>query len=80
MSEIVADRQQIRATARAGKREIWLISMAVNFALGKEIFCYMWLNEFHVSRYEMACEHGSTDLLRTVIERGKLPQLPFLNQ
>jgi hypothetical protein len=32
--------------------EIWNISIAVGFALGKEIFCFPWLNEREISRVQ----------------------------
>ena len=44
--------------------EIWLISAAVNFALGKDIFCYPWLNESDISWFEIACKCGVTDFLK----------------
>lgn len=49
--------------------EIWQISAAVNFALGKEIFCYPWLNEYDIFRYQVACEVGIIDYLK---KRGKI--------
>lgn len=53
--------------------EIWLISMAINFALGKQIFCYPWLNERDINRFEIAYELGVIDYLR---ERGKIILVP----
>lgn len=32
--------------------EIWNISIAVGFAMGKEIFCFPWLNERDISRLQ----------------------------
>ena len=53
--------------------EIWQISTAVNFALGKDIFCYPWLNEFDIFRYETACELGTIDFLKN---KGKIVLVP----
>ncbi len=53
--------------------EIWLISMAVNFALGKEIFCYPWLNMIDINRFETANELGIIDLLKST---GKIVLVP----
>lgn len=44
--------------------EIWWISMAVNFALGKDIFCYPWLNFHDVSLLEVAKQRGIIDFLK----------------
>ena len=44
--------------------EIWQISAAINFALGKDVFCYPWLNEINISRFEAACEIGTIDFLK----------------
>ena len=44
--------------------EVWLVSMAVNFALGKEIFCYPWLNMMDIVRFEIAKEQGIIDFLK----------------
>lgn len=53
--------------------EIWLISMAINFALGKQIFCYPWLNERDIFRFEIAYEHGIIKLLK---DTGKIVLVP----
>ena len=45
--------------------EIWLISAAVNFSLGKDIFCYPWLNEIDIGRFETAYELGILDFLKS---------------
>ncbi len=37
---------------RYASGEIWTISMAVGFALGKEIFCFPWLNERDITRVQ----------------------------
>ena len=44
--------------------EIWLISLAVNFALGKDIFCYPWLNQLDIERFKTAYEHNVIDFLK----------------
>ncbi len=54
-------------------REIWLISMAINFALGKQIFCYPWLNEMDISRFEIAYNHG---IIKTVKDLGGIVLVP----
>ena len=53
--------------------EIWQISAAVNFALGKEIFCYPRLNEHDIFRYQVACEIGVIDYLK---KKGKIILVP----
>lgn len=53
--------------------EIWCISMAVNFAFGKQIFCYPWLNAIDISRFEIACKHGIIKLLKA---SGKIIVVP----
>ena len=53
--------------------EIWLISMAINFALGKQIFCYPWLNEIDIARFEIAYQHGIIKLLKDL---GKIILVP----
>lgn len=53
--------------------EIWLISMAINFALGKQIFCYPWLNAIDISRFEIASQHGIIKLLKDL---GKIVLVP----
>ena len=44
--------------------EVWLISLAVNFALGKDIFCYPWLNQLDIARFKTAYEHNVIDFLK----------------
>ena len=53
--------------------EIWLISAAVNFSLGKDIFCYPWLNEIDIVRFKTACELGILDFLKS---SGKIILVP----
>ena len=53
--------------------EIWLISMAVQFALNKEIFCFPWLNMRNIFRFEVCCELGIADKLR---KAGKILLVP----
>lgn len=53
--------------------EIWLISMAINFALGKQIFCYPWLNEHDIARFEIAYRHGIIELIKNA---GKIVLIP----
>ena len=53
--------------------EIWLISMAINFALGKQIFCYPWLNAMDIARFEIACQHG---IIRFLRDSGKIVLVP----
>lgn len=53
--------------------EIWQISAAINFSLGKEVFCYPWLNELDISRFEIACESGTIDFLK---RNGKIILVP----
>ena len=53
--------------------EIWQISMAINFSLGKEIFCYPWLNAFDISWFEIACKSGIIDFLKS---KGKIILVP----
>lgn len=53
--------------------EIWLVSMAVNFALGKEIFCYPWLNLIDIERFKTAYKHNIIDFLK---ETGKIIVVP----
>ncbi len=44
--------------------EIWLISMAIQFALGKEIFCYPWLSMREIFRLKAVHELNVLDYLR----------------
>jgi len=53
--------------------EIWTISIAVNFALGKEIYCYPWLNMIDISRFMIAYEEKIIDLLKS---KGKIVIVP----
>lgn len=53
--------------------EIWQISIAIGFALGKDIFCYPWLNEHDIFRFEVAYKHGIIKLLK---DSGKLVLIP----
>ena len=53
--------------------EIWQISAAVNFSLGKDIFCFPWLNEFDISRFEIFSETGVLDFLK---KQGKIVLVP----
>ncbi len=45
--------------------EIWQISMAIQFALGKDIFCFPWLNIREFSRFEGMCEEGIISFLKS---------------
>lgn len=45
--------------------EIWLISLAIQFALGKEIFCFPWLNMFDIKRFEILCELKIIEFLKS---------------
>lgn len=53
--------------------EIWLISMAINFALGKQIFCYPWLNAMDFARFDIAYRHGIIKLMKNA---GKIVLVP----
>ena len=53
--------------------EIWLISLAVHFALGKDLFCFPWLNEWNITRLEVVAEGGVIDFLRS---SGKIILVP----
>ena len=53
--------------------EIWLASLAVNFALGKTIFCYPWLNLKDVDRFKIAYEHKIIDFMK---KEGKIIIVP----
>lgn len=53
--------------------EIWLISMAINFALGKQIFCYPWLNAIDITRFDVAYRHGIIKLMK---DAGKIVLVP----
>lgn len=53
--------------------EIWIISMAIQFALGKEIFCFPWLNMQYISKFIGMCELGIIDFLRST---GKIVLIP----
>lgn len=44
--------------------EIWTISIAVNFALGKDVFIYPWLNVLDFDVYDIHCKLGIIDLLK----------------
>lgn len=47
--------------------------MAVNFALGRDIFCYPWLNLNDIERFKTACEHKVIDFLKRT---GKIIIVP----
>lgn len=53
--------------------EIWLISIAINFALGKDIFCYPWLNLYEIGRFKTAVELNIIDFLKKM---GKIVIVP----
>ena len=53
--------------------EIWLISIAINFALGKQIFCYPWLNEIDIGRFQIANTHN---IIRLLKDTGKIVIIP----
>ncbi len=53
--------------------EIWLISMAIHFALGKQIFCYPWLNEQDIDRFNIARRAGIIKFLKGT---GKIVLVP----
>ena len=53
--------------------EIWLISLAVNFALGKDLFCYPWLNEQNIERFIIACDLG---IINFLTNKGKIILVP----
>lgn len=53
--------------------EIWFISIAINFALGKEIFCYPWLNARDIARFEIAYRHG---IIKSIKDAGKIVLVP----
>ncbi|UKI12688.1 MAG: hypothetical protein L6V84_08515 [Oscillospiraceae bacterium] len=44
--------------------EIWSISVAIHYALGKDIFCFPWLNALDFSRYQAMVELGIIDFLK----------------
>ena len=49
--------------------EIWRISVAVGFAMGKEVFCFPWLNEREVARVQ-------EPYVKTLREKGKIVLIP----
>jgi hypothetical protein len=49
--------------------EIWRISIAVGFALGKDIFCYPWLNERDASIID-------TQIVKVLKSHNKLVLIP----
>lgn len=53
--------------------EIWLISLAINFSLGKEIFCYPWLSSNEIGRFKTAIELNIFDFLK---KNGKIILIP----
>lgn len=53
--------------------EKWLVSLAVNFALGKDIFCYPWLNQLDVERFKIAYEHN---IIRFLKKENKIIIVP----
>ena len=53
--------------------EIWQISLAINFSLGKIIYCYPWLNEIDISWFEIAFKSGIIDFLK---KQGKIILIP----
>ncbi|MBQ7936125.1 MAG: hypothetical protein IJ333_07235 [Clostridia bacterium] len=53
--------------------EIWLVSMAVNFAFGKEIFCYPWLNMLDIERFKIAYDCKIIEFLK---KSGKIIIVP----
>ena len=53
--------------------EIWLISLAINFAAGKDIYCYPWLNSNDISWFNIAVRCGVIDFLKS---QGKLILVP----
>lgn len=53
--------------------EIWFISIAINFALGKQIFCYPWLNARDIVRFEIAYRHG---IIKLIKDAGKIILVP----
>lgn len=44
--------------------EIWNISVAIHYALEKDIFCFPWLNALDFSRYQAMVELGIIDFLK----------------
>lgn len=53
--------------------EIWTVSMAINFAAGKDIFCYPWLNMIDIARFEMA---SSKKIISFLKDEGKIIIVP----
>lgn len=53
--------------------EIWQISLAIGFSLGKQIFCYPWLNERDIKRFDTACDLGIIKILK---ENGSIIIVP----
>ncbi len=53
--------------------EIWLISLAIQFALGKDLFCLPWLSARTIFRAKVMAELGILDTLR---KAGKIVLLP----
>jgi hypothetical protein len=51
--------------------EIWLISMAVNYALGKEIFCFPWVGESQFYRIK-----GTLSIIKFLRDQGKMILIP----
>lgn len=53
--------------------ESWLISQAVGFAQGKEIFCWPWMDRRFTNWFTASKEHGIFDVLRA---HGKIVLVP----
>lgn len=53
--------------------EIWAISTAIGFALGKDIFCFPWLNMIDIFYFNQARIRGVIDFLKS---QGKIILIP----
>lgn len=53
--------------------ERWFITMAINFALGKQIFCFPWLNERDIVYFEIAYKQG---IIKQLTSLGKIIIVP----
>lgn len=56
--------------------ELWRISLAVNYAAGKEIYCFPWLNEHYITY----AAHTYAPILQFLREEGKIVFVPTSQQ
>lgn len=53
--------------------EIWPISVAINYALGKQVFCFPWLNMITISRFEYFYD---SKIIHLLTDEGKIVVVP----